>query len=85
MWHNVGENSPQLDDVCLCYRDLGGLTDPAVSGTIVRQPLVRLVADAQDVVSGAQVSDRLELLRPVNLPEARRCVRVRQVAYFTDF
>lgn len=45
------------------------LTNLDVFGSIVRQPLVRLVADAQYVVLDAQVSDHLELLHLVNLPK----------------
>lgn len=44
------------------------LTNLDVFGSIVRQPLVRLVTDAQHVVLDAQVSDHLELLHLVNLP-----------------
>lgn len=43
------------------------LTDLDVFGSVVRQPLIRLVTDAQHVVLDTQVSDHLELLHLVNL------------------
>lgn len=50
------------------------LTDFDVFGSVVRQPLVHLIADAQHVVFDAQICDHLELLGLVNL--SWTCMRV---------
>lgn len=44
------------------------LTNLYVFGSIVSQPLIHLVADAQHVVLDAQIGDHLELFSLVNLP-----------------
>lgn len=43
------------------------LTDLYVFGSIISQPLVHLVADAQHIMFDAQISDHLELFSLVNL------------------
>lgn len=44
------------------------LTNLYVFGSIISQPLVHLVTDAQHVVLDAQIGDHLELFSLVNLP-----------------
>lgn len=47
------------------------LTDLYVLGSIVSQPLVHLVAEAQHIVFDAQISDHLELFGLVNLSRTK--------------
>lgn len=44
------------------------LTDLYVFCSIISQPLIYLVADAQHIMLDAQISDHLELFGLVNLP-----------------
>lgn len=44
------------------------LTNLYVFGSIISQPLVHLVTDAQHVVLDAQIGNHLELFSLVNLP-----------------
>lgn len=56
------------------------LTNLYVFGSIISQPLVHLVTDAQHVVLDAQIGDHLELFSLVNLPLRYACFNT---VYFT--
>lgn len=52
----------QHEYFCVC------LTNLYVFCSIISQPLIHLIADAQHIMLNAQISDNLELFGLVNLP-----------------